>query len=235
MGDDELWRRFREDGYIYLPGMLDRDELLAARRTTLEKLDQAGYLDPNYPLMDGVAKDELALSAQPDLAKDNEPLNRVLYDGRMITFYEQFLGGPVSHFDFTWCRVKTSSSETATRPHFDIVFMGRGTKDLYTSWTPLGDVLREMGGLIILENSHRLEDIKQSYGTLDVDVYCTNYPDAAEIESGEKRWHRPDTGAYTQDAIGLRQELGLRWLTADYKLGDLLIFSMYIMHARMSR
>ena len=87
------------------------------------------------------------------------------------------------HFDYTWCRSKPPGDDTATPPHYDIVFMGRGTQRLYTSWTPLGDIPVEMGGLMVLENSHRLDEVKADYGTLDVDAYCTNYPDAAEIES----------------------------------------------------
>jgi ectoine hydroxylase-related dioxygenase (phytanoyl-CoA dioxygenase family) len=111
--------------------------------------------------------------------------------------------------------------------------MGRGTKNLCTSWTPLGDVPMTMGGLMILENSHRLDQVKATYGQLDVDEYCTNYEDAKEIESGRKQWQRSDGGAYSADAIATRETLGGRWLTTDYQLGDLLIFGMYTMHASL--
>ena len=66
-----------------------------------------------------------------------------------------------------------------------------------------------------------------------MDVYCTNAPDAAEIESGKKRWHHADTGQYAKDAVAVGRELKSRWLTADYQLGDLLVFGMYTMHASM--
>ncbi|MEM7134097.1 MAG: phytanoyl-CoA dioxygenase family protein [Chloroflexota bacterium] len=232
---DELRRRFDEEGYLYLPGLLDKETLLAARTKMLESLAELDFIDLTNPLQDGVAKEEVKVSAQrmKDLSKGNEPLHDVLYGGPMIAFYERFLGGPVSPLDFTWCRVKSSAALSATAPHYDVVFMGRGTKKLHTSWTPLGDVPKEMGGLMILENSHRQEEIKATYGQLDVDVYCTNYPDVAEIESGRKNWQREGGGSYTKDAIGLQQELRSRWLTTDYQLGDLLIFSMYTMHASM--
>ena len=231
----ELRRRFEADGYLYLPGMLERETLLAARRRMLEDLAQMSFVDSDFPLMDGVASREAAVSAlsMQGLAKNNEPLRQALFSGRMIGFYERFLGGPVRHLDFTWCRVKTSGSETATSPHYDIVFMGRGTSNLYTSWTPLGDIPRQMGGLMILENSHRQEKIKSSYGRIDVDVYCTNAPDATEIETGQKRWHHADTGQYAKDAVAVGLDLKSRWLTTDYQLGDLLVFGMYTMHASM--
>jgi len=231
----ELRRRFEADGYLYLPGLLDRETLLAARRRMLEDLAQMDFVDPGFPLMDGVAKREAAVSAlsMQGLTKNNEPLRQALFAGPMIGFYERFLDGDIRHLDFTWCRVKTSGNETATSPHYDIVFMGRGTRKLYTSWTPLGDIPKQMGGLMILENSHRQEEIKADYGRKDVDIYCTNKPDAAEIESGQKRWHHDDTGLYAKDAVAVGLDLKSRWLTTDYQLGDLLVFGMFTMHASM--
>ena len=38
-------------------------------------------------------------------------------------------------------------------------------------------------------------------------------------------------GSYSTDASAARQELGGRWLTAEYRMGDLLVFGMYTMHA----
>lgn len=231
----ELRRRFEEDGYLYLPGLLDRDTLLVARQTMLEALAEQDFLDLDFPLNDGVARREISVSAREmvGLSKDNEPLQQALFSGPMIAFYEEFLGGPVRPLDFTWCRVKSFGTETATNPHYDIVFMGRGTKDLYTSWTPLGDIPRHMGGLMILENSHRLEEIKATYGQSDVDVYCTNELDENEGDFEQRRWQGSGTGTYAHDAISLREDLNSRWLTTDYKLGDLLVFSMYTMHASM--
>lgn len=229
----ELRWRFEQDGYLYLPGLLNRSQVLEARLEMLKKLDAAGCLDPDHPMEDGVAHAEFENAFMLELTKDNPPLLSVLYDGPMMDLYRQFLGGEVRHFDYTWCRSKPPGETTATPPHYDIVFMGRGTQRLYTSWTPLGDMPIEMGGLMILENSHRFEEIKADYGSLDVDAYCTNYPDAADIESGEKLWQNPNGGAYSLDAVATQAELGSRWLTTEYAMGDLLMFSMYTMHASM--
>ncbi|MEM7532820.1 MAG: phytanoyl-CoA dioxygenase family protein, partial [Chloroflexota bacterium] len=197
------------------------------------RLDALGYLDPAFPLMDGVAHEAYAGAFMPELAKDNPPVLKVLYEGPMMAFYEHYFGEAVRHFDFTWCRAKAPGEKTATSPHCDIVFMGRGTKQLFTSWTPLGDAPLEMGGLMILEKSHQLDEVKATYGQLDVDAYCTNYDDATEIEAGDKQWQQPLGGSYAQDAIATRAKFQRRWLTADYKMGDVLIFGMYTMHASM--
>jgi hypothetical protein len=53
--------------------------------------------------------------------------------------------------------------------HIDWVYMGRGTRNLYTSWTPLGGVPFSDGPLAILESSHPWQELQQTYGRLDVD------------------------------------------------------------------
>lgn len=237
-----LRKRLAEDGYLYLPGYLDRELVLEARRGELQLFHDLGYLDPDQPLMDGVVSEQYRGEAanpygEPELQKStkrNQALRNVLHDGRMIEFYRMLFEEKVRAFDFIWHRAKTDSQETAANPHCDIVFMGRGSHRLCTSWTPLGDIPIEMGGLIVLEGSSHLDHVKSTYGTLDVDRYCTNYDDAAEIEDGSKVWQDwVKNGAYNDNAFETRQELGGRWLTTDYEAGDLLVFSMFTMHASM--
>jgi hypothetical protein len=239
-----LRERMAADGYLYLPGLLDRAEVLEARTEVLRRLAASDVVDAeSHPLMDGIVRPGASLGFAPDLARDNAPLATVLYTGAMMALYERFLGGPVRHFDYTWFRAKTPGPTTVTQPHYDVVFMGRGTKNLWTSWTPLGDVPYEHGGLIVLEGSHRLDEVRRTYGAADVDKYCENDGDAARIVGAAQAEGRELTaderqairwegkGHYSDDAIATRRELGGRWLTADYRAGDLLVLGMYTMHA----
>ena len=251
VGDrDELWRRMEEDGYLFLPGYLDREEVVAAREELCDRLYKAGMLNPDYPAIEGVIATgekivgEATGAFMPVLAKGNAPLEKVIYDGAMMAFYEFFLGGPVRHYDYTWFRAKQPGISTATTPHCDIVYMGRGTKALHTSWTPFSDVPYEMGGLMVLEGSHKIAALKQGYGQTDVDMYCEDDGREARAvvegaqregreltgeESQKIRWN--SSGAYSNDAIAVREELQRRWLTAEYRMGDLLVFCMYLLHA----
>ena len=83
---DELKDRFKEDGYLYLPGLLERDTVRAARQTMLEALADLDLVDTDYPLSDGVAKREVSVSARDmvGLSKNNRPLREALYAGPMI-------------------------------------------------------------------------------------------------------------------------------------------------------
>ena len=47
---EALRQRINEDGYLNI------DEVMAARRTVCQKLDEAGFLDRAYPMMDAVPK-----------------------------------------------------------------------------------------------------------------------------------------------------------------------------------
>jgi hypothetical protein len=240
---DALRRRMEEDGYLFLPGLLHRDEVLAARQEALRRLASGGIVDDqNHPLIDGVVCTDQSTAFSPELAKDNQPLMRVLYEGPMIAFYERFLGGQVRHFDYTWFRAKTPGVDNATTPHYDAVYMSRGTRNLWTSWTPLGDVPLDHGGLVVLEGSHQQDELRATYGETDVDKFC-DQGDAARIVADARaagreltaeerqsiQWN--STGQYSNDAIATRRELGGRWLTAEYAAGDLLVFSMHTMHA----
>jgi hypothetical protein len=246
---DELWRRMREDGYLFLPGLLDRDEVLMARQELCDRLHAAGMLDLKRPVIEGIAapKEQVDAAAtrpfMPELARGNAPLENVVYDGAMMAFHEFFLDGAVRHFDYTWFRAKPPGTNMATTPHYDFVYMGRGTPNLCTAWTPYGDVPYEMGGLMVMEKSHQHEKLVQGYGQTDVDLYCQNEGEAEALVSAAQRQgreltreevaqiHWNSTGAYSSDAITTREKWGGRWLTAEYALGDVLIFCMHLMHA----
>lgn len=225
-----LRERMQEDGYLYLPGYLDRDEVLAARQVVVERLAAEGYLDERYPVEQAIARPDANISFKPDLAQNNAPLLDLLYGGRMMRFYTRFLQGEVRHFDFTWMRAVAPGKGTA--PHCDIVFMGRGTTNLYTAWTPLGDVSFQVGGLMILENSHRHEKLRANYGSKDVDEYCVNRRDAPPTGLGGGG-NIGRGGTLSRNPVRLRERLGGRWLTTEFRAGDLLTFSMYTVHASL--
>ena len=234
LGDAAALRgRIGRDGYLYLPGYLDRDEVLASRRVVTARLAAEGLIDAAHPADEAVALPESRLRFKPDVALDNAPLHRLLYGGRMIAFYERFLGGAVRHYDFTWMRVVAPA--LGTPPHGDVVFMGRGTHDLYTSWVPLGDVGLDLGGLIILEGSHTLAATRD-YLRRDVDSFCENVAAVAETArrpppGNPNGW--TFNGTLADDPVALRARLGGRWLTAAYRAGDLLVFSCYTIHASL--
>ncbi len=232
IGDpDALRARMEEDGYLYLPGFLDREEVREARLRICEVLGREGLLDPAYPIEAAIAAPNVDTAFRPDIVKSGPPrkaLERVIYGERMMSFYSEFLGGEAAHYDFTWLRVVAPGQ--GTWPHCDVVFMGRGTRNLYTAWVPLGDVPIEVGGLILVEGSHRDEETRQGYCEHDVDTYCENQPGKNSLhEAGFKGF-----GAISEDMHSVRGRLGRRLLTAkEFRMGDLLTFSVFTVHGSL--
>lgn len=224
---EQLRLVMEEDGYLYLRHLLKPEGVWQARQEIAARLAAEGCLEVGTPELDCIAKPGLKMSFRPDLVNSSPALKQLLYSGRMMEFFQVFLGGDVRHFDYTWLRAVAPG--LGTYPHCDIVYMGRGTDKLYTAWTPLGNISWELGGLMILEKSHRQELIKNRYGRMDVDSYCSNRKSAQLYASGQKSWN----GALSKNPVSLRKRYGGRWLSAEFEAGDVLVFSMFTIHASL--
>lgn len=220
--------RLLEDGYLYLPGFLRRELVLNARQSVTNSLGDEGVLDASFPNLEAVAKVGTEMYFRPDLANQDEAVQRLVYGPEVIDWFARCLGGEIRHYDFTWMRVIAHGK--GTWPHCDIVYMGRGTNQLFTMWAPLGDISLDLGGLIVLEGSHKLDTMRETYGKLDVDALCENNPGKNEVEANGFT----AGGAICANPVALRDELGGRWLTSEkYEMGDVLIFGMYTIHASL--
>jgi hypothetical protein len=235
-----LRARLAEDGYLYVPGALDREAVRAGRLELLRRVEASGALDPAHPLEAGILRPdarELGLTQAYPMSSD--VLRSVLHGERMTALFAGLLGGEVRGYDFIWLRDQPRSHGVA--PHCDLVFMGRGTPDVLTCWTPFGDIPLGGGGLMLLEDSHRQSVVRLAdYLRQDVDTYCENGPNADAVREGRLQWEhweepapgRGWDGEITENAVALREEWGGRWLTAqEFRMGDVLIFSMRTVHA----
>ncbi|PAW66360.1 MAG: hypothetical protein B9S34_08370 [Opitutia bacterium Tous-C1TDCM] len=224
----ELHRRFETDGYLYMRGYLDRDEVLAARASLTERLAAAGVLDPAHPHEDGVCKPGSGYVFKPEITDGNAAVQNLLYSGRLVDFYTRFFGEPIRHYDFTWLRAIGPGK--GTNPHCDLPYMGRGTHRHMTCWLPYGDISYELGGLMVLEGSHRRMDLLENYVYRDVDSFCENKPqDAANAKAG--KWSFSGTLSHNPPVI--RNKFGGRWLTTEFAAGDFLTFGMFLVHASL--
>jgi hypothetical protein len=240
-GDPDALRvRLEEDGYLFVPGLLDRAAVRAGRLELLRRVQAQGALDPAHPLEDGILRpDAGTLGLQQSYPSSSEVMKAVLEGDTMLRFFAGLLGGEVRSYDFIWLRYQKQSH--GIEPHCDVVFMGRGTPDVLTCWTPFGDIPLGGGGLMLLEDSHRTSAERiADYLQQDVDAYCENGPNADAVRSGAMHWEHWDRpaagkdwgGEITEDAVALREAWGGRWLTApEFRMGDVLLFTMKTVHA----
>jgi len=218
-----------ERGYLFLRGVLPREQVLAAGAAIFGELAEQGLLDHRFPASYGVLRSGADLS-HSDMAdgpydhRANEPLLKLL-DGPLRDLFALIMQRPVRYHDRVLVRVRDGREGSATWPHCDNVFMGRGTAQLLTAWIPLAPYPPEVGGLMVLEGSHRSRRVRDDYGLRDVDEYCANSPEATAWLAGD-RW----SGEFTRSPREAQDDIGGRWLTAAFEPGDLLTFTPLTLH-----
>lgn len=217
--DAALRGKMESDGYIYIRGFFPRSAVTDARMALLKKLNESRIFDPDFPLQEGVLKPGVNPRFDGEAWKNQPAVDRIVFGPEILRFYSQLLCGDIRHFDHVWLR--TMGPGQGTAPHCDVVYMGRGTRRLYTAWIPYGEVPIEVGGLMILEKSHLQADRIKNYLESDVDTYCVNIPDRDGWKHG---------GQLSNNPRSLREKMGGRWLTAEFLPGDFLTFRMDTIH-----
>ncbi len=209
----ELRRRFADDGYVFLPGLLDRQRVLDARRELLLKYAVLGEIDDRSPLLDGVAGDRAGLTganlrAFTESLRTGGRYEAVILDPALLAVVGTLLDGPVRPYDFRWPRL--ARPDEGCGLHCDGPYMSRGTDRHLSTWIPLGSVAPHEGGLTLLEGSPHSPALADGYLSLDADRDGLTWLD--------------------DDLAAVRATYGERWLTTRYEPGDVLVFSMAMLH-----
>lgn len=211
-----LRERLSEDGYLLLRGLHDRDAVAAARAVILGNLFSNGQLDAARPMEDAapsVGGRGVFLGGAKAVTHTPEFL-RVVEGPELMALFTRLLGGEPMTYPYKWVRVVGPGDFTGA--HYDIVYMGRGTDDVITCWTPLGDISYQQGPLAVLAGSHRIDRLRETYGRMDVDR------------------DNVARGFFSEDPVEMVDTFGGRWLTAEFRAGDALLFGMYTMHGSLN-
>lgn len=214
----ELGQRLREDGYLLLRGVLDRDHVTAARVEVFERLVAVGEI--RAPAADGIAtgKSRRAetvadLGAFWKSVSEGPALRRVSHGARLNAIMAAIAGAPVRPHDYIFLRA--GAVGRATGLHFDYPFFARATEKVYTGWIPLGDVPVADGPLIVAEGSNRFTDLHDAMRGFDVvrDTYRK--------------------AQMTSDLASFAESRGCRLLTTDFRAGDICVFGMFTLHGSL--
>lgn len=213
---DALWERLRREGYLYLTDHLDPDVIRAFRSYYFERLVDTGLVRLGSDPQDGVQGDG--------------PLDRGLLRERLFREivpskeYERLCALPRIRDWFGWMledevhlhrrkiirhtRPGENGIGTATQAHYDLVYLREGTDRVLSAWIPLGNTPVFRGGLTYLERSHHRVLAEEASGRL-----------------------KAPAASITADLPGLADEYDARWLTADYRAGDVVVHSAHMVHA----
>lgn len=152
-----LRRRATADGYLYLPGLVPVEPVLALRRRVLETCVDLGWLMPGGDTVRpgatvGDPADPVFLELQRRVLPSPEFRALGLAPGLQAALTALYGHPPYGgHGDV--CRVGFPGGYT-TPPHQDHAYIG-GATDLWTAWLPLGDCPLELGPLAVSPGSCR--------------------------------------------------------------------------------
>lgn len=213
---EALWSRLRRDGYLFLPQQLDPALVKEFREYYFTAMADTGIVAPGSDPAVGVGA-----QGEIDRAKIRSALFDDIVPGERYAaltghpdvrgWFEWFLGEDVHLHKrkiIRHIRPGESGIGTATQAHYDLVYLREGSERVLSMWIPLGDCPVEQGGLAYLEGSH-------------------HWALAEERERGDKR----PAASITADLPGLADAHDARWLLADYRAGDVMVHSSYVVHA----
>jgi ectoine hydroxylase-related dioxygenase (phytanoyl-CoA dioxygenase family) len=222
-----LRERYREHGYLWLKGILNRDDVLDLRRRYFSALADTGLIAPGTDPVDGIAGDGPVRKGTYTI---HDFVRWAVFESFCLArpiweFYEAFLGGPVYLHKRKIIRHRKPGEPGATGAHYDLIYLRGGTDNLCTSWIPLGDTPVSMGGLVYLEGSDAFGQQKEA----EFSAKNMELPPEERIKAYNKNMN--EGGLLSKDLPALADEAGLRWLIADYETGDMVVHSAYMIHA----
>jgi ectoine hydroxylase-related dioxygenase (phytanoyl-CoA dioxygenase family) len=226
---ERLREQYREQGYLWLRGILDRSEVLAFRRRFFAAFQETGLLargsDPKAGIYSGGGEDKLAMRQIMTEVVRWAAYEAFCLSRPIVDFYEAFFNGPVYLHKRKLIRFTRPHEPNCTGAHYDLTYLRAGTDKLCSSWIPLGDTPVEMGGLIYLEGS----DAFGRQAEAEFSAKNAELPPEERINAYNK--NMSETGWLTKDLPSLSERLGSRWLAADYEAGDMVVHSAYMIHA----
>jgi len=225
-GPKDLRAALAEHGYVLVRGALDVDTVMTARAEVFGRLKSVGEIAE--PIIDGIATGE---SLRPDPHGDGGSFWRSVSEGNalravthgecLVTLAAELHGEVARAHDLVYLR--PTPSGRATNLHFDFPFFAGFAERILTSWIPLGDVPVSDGPLVIVEDSPGFSDLIDPLRAMDFAAEHANQ--TVQTAAYEKQ--------NEQHPIDLALARGGRLLTADFRAGDVVFFSMFTLHGSL--
>ncbi|KAL1895259.1 hypothetical protein Sste5346_005406 [Sporothrix stenoceras] len=248
---EELRRRLRDDGYLFLKGLLPREDVLEARRAYFSYLEPSGVLKPGSDPVDGIFDasknvaefpgigvgrlEDMAPQAQEFVTRALGAHSQPWYNQTLckhpvlLEFMARFTGWGIENtlpLERTLLRNNIPQAK-AIGVHYDQIFLRHGEPTSVTVWVPMGNVSLRGGGLIYLEGGHVLGRQFEDEFTEKAKVTGLSMDEA---KSAFNR-NMLSSGVLTEGPAAFGREYGRRWLVTNYEAGDVVLHTPYMIHA----
>jgi len=172
---DELRRRYKENGYLYVKGLLPRKDVFKVREEYFKFMSPSGVLKEGTEPVAGIFDTDKAASNFPGIGvgrvaegtdKAHDFLSLALEAHGQHWYAEEFCKHPallefISRFTGWGSRTRALErtllrnnipGAQAIGVHYDQIFLRHGEPTSVTVWIPMGDIRINGGGLMYLEN-----------------------------------------------------------------------------------
>ena len=181
---EELRQRYDEDGYVFLKGLLPREDVLKAREEYFKMLAPSGVLKPGTSPVEGVFNDAKDKDDYPGIGAGAVGGNGKPGGEAAENFVDLALKAHYADwYKETFCKHpklkemiarlsgwgeknthavrrtllrNNTPGNKAIGVHYDQIFLRYGAPTSYTAWVPMGDLSLTGGGLIYLEKGECL-------------------------------------------------------------------------------
>lgn len=222
----ELESRLAQHGYVLLRGVLDRDEVLAAREEVFSRLEEVGEIKP--PVIEGIAtgtsrREEIAggLDAFWHSVSDGSALRQVTHGEKLRKVMDAVLGETSRPHDMMYLR--PCAVGYSTRMHYDYPFFAGRSNRIHTAWVPMGDIPTSDGPLVVVENSHHFDDLVGAINEVD---YQSDRSNATVQQAAYDKQTEVDP-------VTLVRQRGTRLLSSYFEAGDVMVFIGQLMHGSL--
>ncbi len=229
LGVEAIRDSYRENGYAWVTGLLDPQEVVDFRGWVLGHLADSGLLKPGSDPREG-----LAGATGHDKARAQRKLMALVRSARfeffcaqprLSVFMDAFLGGISYLHKRKIMRYTLPGTDQATPAHYDLVYLRGGTDRIVTAWIPIGDVSVAEGGLVYLRNSHL-------HGRALEEEFSRKAADLTDEERISAFNRNMTEGGYvSKDLPAMAEQFDSAWLVADYRAGDVVLHDPYLIHA----
>lgn len=179
---DELRRRYNQDGYLFLKGVIPREDVLKVREDYFNFLAPSGVLKEGTTPAAGIFDSSKDPALFPGIGagaaggntdahdQDTTDFTQLALQAHgedwyaekfckhpvLLDFMERFTGWSSNTLPLRRTLLRNNIPDTqAIGVHYDQIFLRYGEPTSVTVWVPMGDISLQGGGLIYLENGTR--------------------------------------------------------------------------------
>ncbi|KAH7392800.1 hypothetical protein BKA66DRAFT_509849 [Pyrenochaeta sp. MPI-SDFR-AT-0127] len=251
---DELHRRFHEHGYVFLKGLLPREDVLKAREEYFKMLAPSGVLKPGTRPVEGIFDSNKDAADFPGIgsgvAGNNgkpgvvtaEKFVDLALEAHYADWYKETFCKHPALKDFIARMTGWGDSTLGVRRsllrnntpgnkaigvHYDQIFLRHGEPTSVTAWVPMGDIALTGGGLIYLENGHTLGR------QVEADFTQKARESGLSEEETKNAFNQNmlSTGLLADGPREYSDTFQRRWLVTKYEAGDVVLHNPFAIHA----